>query len=153
MYTVAAHVMSKRVDSMNMITIDLPVAPMQKYIREHKADAHPITHMGLIVAAYLRTVAEFPALVLAERVAADAACGNGVLDYFRHLTRHTRADASEFGTAHFGDGLKVGEADFVFVYRVHFLDPFFLTLPLGVQPFASPFPQERQYYSIFFVSL
>ena len=62
MYTVAAHVMSKRVDSMNMITIDLPVAPMQKYIREHKADEHPITHMGLIVAAYLRTVAEFPAL-------------------------------------------------------------------------------------------
>ena len=62
MYTVAAHIMSKRVDSMNMITIDLPVAPMQKYIREHKADEHPITHMGLIVAAYLRTVAEFPAL-------------------------------------------------------------------------------------------
>ena len=26
MYTVAAHVMSKRVDSMNMITIDVPVA-------------------------------------------------------------------------------------------------------------------------------
>lgn len=62
MYTVAAHIMSKRVDSMNMITIDVPVAPMQAYIREHKADEHPITHMGLIVAAYLRTVAEFPSL-------------------------------------------------------------------------------------------
>lgn len=62
MYTVVAHIMSKRVDSMNMITIDVPVAPMQAYIREHKADEHPITHMGLIVAAYLRTVAEFPSL-------------------------------------------------------------------------------------------
>lgn len=62
MYTVAAHIMNKRVDSMNMITIDVPVAPMQAYIREHKADEHPITHMGLIVAAYLRTVAEFPSL-------------------------------------------------------------------------------------------
>ena len=50
MYTVAAHIMNKRVDSMNMITIDVPVAPMQAYIREHKADEHPITHMGLIVA-------------------------------------------------------------------------------------------------------
>lgn len=45
MYTVAAHIMNKRVDSMNMITIDVPVAPMQAYIREHKADEHPITHM------------------------------------------------------------------------------------------------------------
>ncbi len=59
MYTVAAHIMNKRVDSMNMITIDVPVA-MQAYIREiDKADEHPITHYHgtSIVAAYLRTVA------------------------------------------------------------------------------------------------
>ena len=32
MYTVAAHVMAKRSDAMNMITIDIPAEPMQQYI-------------------------------------------------------------------------------------------------------------------------
>ena len=32
MYRVAAHIMDKRVDSMNMITIDIPYEPMQEYL-------------------------------------------------------------------------------------------------------------------------
>ncbi len=57
---IGAHVMSRRTDAMNMITVDIPVDPMKKYIaakRELK-----ITHLALIISAYLRTVAEFPHL-------------------------------------------------------------------------------------------
>ena len=57
---IGAHVMSRRTDAMNMITVDIPVEPMKKYIaakRELK-----ITHLALIISAYLRTAAEFPHL-------------------------------------------------------------------------------------------
>ena len=38
MYTVAAHVMDKRYDAMNMITIDVPVEPMQEYMRKKQKE-------------------------------------------------------------------------------------------------------------------
>ncbi len=62
MYTVAAHIMDKRYDSMNMITLDLPLEPMQKYLSDKRKDGITISHMALIIAAYLRTAAEFPLL-------------------------------------------------------------------------------------------
>lgn len=62
MYTVAAHIMDKRYDAMNTITIDLPLEPMQKYLSMKREEGHNISHMALILAAYLRTVAEFPLL-------------------------------------------------------------------------------------------
>ncbi len=62
MYTVAAHIMDKRYDAMNMITLDLPLEPMQKYLSEKREQGHTISHMALILAAYLRTAAEFPLL-------------------------------------------------------------------------------------------
>ena len=57
---IGAHVMSKRTDAMNMITVDIPVNPMKEYIASRRDKK--ITHMALIVSAYLRTVAEFPKL-------------------------------------------------------------------------------------------
>jgi hypothetical protein len=39
MYRVAAHIMDKRVDSMNMITIDIPYAPMQEYVNQKRKEA------------------------------------------------------------------------------------------------------------------
>jgi hypothetical protein len=33
MYRVAAHIMAKRSDSMNNITLDIPLEPIEKYIR------------------------------------------------------------------------------------------------------------------------
>ncbi len=62
MYTVAAHIMSKRVDSMNMITIDIPYDPIQDYLNEKRKQGVTLSHMDVIVAAYMRTMAEFPEL-------------------------------------------------------------------------------------------
>ena len=36
MYTVASYVMSKRVDSMNMVTLDIPYDPIQEYLNSRK---------------------------------------------------------------------------------------------------------------------
>ena len=62
MYTVAPFIMDKRYDAMNMITIDIPVEPMQKYINEKRKEGHNFSHMALILAAYIRTAAEYPQL-------------------------------------------------------------------------------------------
>lgn len=62
MYTVAAYIMNKRVDSMNMITIDIPIEPIKEYINEKRKQGINISHMAVVLAAYLRTVKEFPEL-------------------------------------------------------------------------------------------
>ena len=62
MYRVAAHIMDKRIDSMNMTTIDIAYEPMQAYINKKRKEGINISHMALIIAAYLRTMAEYPEL-------------------------------------------------------------------------------------------
>lgn len=61
MYTVAAHIMVKRYDAMNMITVDIPLAPMRHYMNEvrNRTGEH-ISHATILMAAYLRVAAEFP---------------------------------------------------------------------------------------------
>ncbi len=62
MYTVAAYIMDKRVDSMNMITIDVPVEPIKEYLNEKRKQGINLSHMGVVLAAYIRTMKEFPEL-------------------------------------------------------------------------------------------
>ena len=62
MYTVAAYIMNKRVDAMNMITIDIPVEPIQEYLNEKRKQGVKVSHMAVILAAYIRTMKEFPEL-------------------------------------------------------------------------------------------
>lgn len=62
MYTVAAYIMDKRVDSMNMVTVDIPIAPIKKYLNEKRKQGTPMSHLAVIIAAYLRTAAEYPLL-------------------------------------------------------------------------------------------
>ena len=62
MYKVAAHIMDKRVDAMNMITIDIPYAPLQEYVNKKRKEGISISHMSLVIAAYVRTMAKFPEL-------------------------------------------------------------------------------------------
>ena len=62
MYTVATHIMNKRVDSMNMVTLDIPYDPIQNYLNEKRKEGINVSHMAVIIAAYLRTAAEFPLL-------------------------------------------------------------------------------------------
>ncbi len=62
MYTVAAYIMNKRVDAMNMVTLDIPYDPIQEYLNAKRKEGIALSHLGVIIAAYLRTAAEFPLL-------------------------------------------------------------------------------------------
>jgi hypothetical protein len=54
--------MSKRTDSMNMITVDIPVEPIQNFLNEKRKEGANISHMAVILSAYIRVVSEFPEL-------------------------------------------------------------------------------------------
>ena len=62
MYTVAAHIMDKRIDAMNMVTIDIPYDPIHEYLNAKRKQNLPVSHMAVLIAAYLHTVAEYPEL-------------------------------------------------------------------------------------------
>ena len=62
MYTVVPYIMDKRNDAMNMITVDVPVQPIQDYINTKRKEGIRLNHMSVILAAYIRTVYEFPLL-------------------------------------------------------------------------------------------
>lgn len=62
MYTIIPYILDKRYDAMNNIELDIPMEPMQKYLNQKRKEGYHISHMGLLVAAILRTTAEFPAL-------------------------------------------------------------------------------------------
>ena len=62
MYTVVPFIMDKRYDSMNMIELDIPLEPIQKYINDKRKEGINISHMAVILAAYIRTMGQFPSL-------------------------------------------------------------------------------------------
>lgn len=62
MYLIAPYIMDKRIDSMNMTTIDIPYAPIQSYINKKRKEGINISHMALIIAAYVKTLSQFPEL-------------------------------------------------------------------------------------------
>ena len=61
-YMVGAHVMAERSDAMNMITIDLPEAPMKEYLNRKRKEGKQYSHLSLILAAMVRAFAEYPQL-------------------------------------------------------------------------------------------
>ena len=62
MYRIVAHIMKKRSDSLNSITLDIPLDPIDKYIRMKKKEGQSMSHMAVILAAFNRTICEYPAL-------------------------------------------------------------------------------------------
>ena len=62
MYRIAAHIMVKRSDAMNNITLDIPLEPIDTYIRQKKKEGVSLSHMSVILAAFNRTLCDFPAL-------------------------------------------------------------------------------------------
>ena len=62
MYTLIPHVMKHRYDAMNMIEIDIPIAGMQAYLNQKRKEGFQMSHLGVVLAAYLRTAAEYPLL-------------------------------------------------------------------------------------------
>jgi pyruvate/2-oxoglutarate dehydrogenase complex dihydrolipoamide acyltransferase (E2) component len=61
-YAVVPHIMAERSDSMNMTEINIPLEPLQKYINAKRNEGVAISHLALIIAAYVRIVGEFPYL-------------------------------------------------------------------------------------------
>ena len=62
MYYIASFVMDKRYDAMNMITINIPVENINNYIKAKRKEGINISHIAVILAAYVRIVGEFPEL-------------------------------------------------------------------------------------------
>lgn len=62
MYQVAAHIMAERSDSMNMTEVDLPLEPIQKFLNERRREGKTYTHLGVFIAAFIRTICEYPFL-------------------------------------------------------------------------------------------
>ena len=62
MYLLAPQLMTERNDAMNMITVDIPVEPLRKYMNAKRKEGKHLSHMALVMAAYVRTVHEFPCL-------------------------------------------------------------------------------------------
>jgi hypothetical protein len=47
---------------MNMIELDIPISPMQTYLNEKRKQGYRFSHLGVVLAAYVRTAAEYPLL-------------------------------------------------------------------------------------------
>jgi len=62
MYAVAPYFMTQRFDAQNMIEVRIPFNPMAHYIHEKRAEGHDISYLALVIAAFVRTIAEFPFL-------------------------------------------------------------------------------------------
>ena len=62
MYHLVPYFLTKRYDAMNMITIDIPEAPLRAYMNAKRREGKSVSHLALVLTAYLLTVEEFPAL-------------------------------------------------------------------------------------------
>ncbi len=62
MYMLIPYFLTKRYDAMNMTTLEIPVDPMKAYINARRREGIQLSHVGLVLAAFVRTVAEYPLL-------------------------------------------------------------------------------------------
>lgn len=62
MYTIVPYIMDKRYDAMNMINLDVPIDPIKDYIKAKRAEGKYVSHLSIVIATYLRTIAHFPLL-------------------------------------------------------------------------------------------
>ena len=62
MYTIMPYILKHRYDAQNMIELNIPVDPMQAYLNAKRKEGYRFSHLGVVLAAYLRAAAEFPAM-------------------------------------------------------------------------------------------
>lgn len=62
MYAVVPHIMVHRYDALNAITEYIPYRPIHDYIMQKRREDVRLSHMCVLIAAYLRCMAEFPLL-------------------------------------------------------------------------------------------
>ena len=60
MYTLAPYFMRHRYDAQNMIKVTVPYEPIHDYVIEARKNGHRISHMSVVLAAFIRTISEFP---------------------------------------------------------------------------------------------
>lgn len=58
MYQIVPYIMDKRYDAMNAISIRFPYEPMHEYIKQKHKDGVDISHLSLVIAAFVRTVSQ-----------------------------------------------------------------------------------------------
>ena len=61
-YPVAAHIMARRSDAMNMTTMDIPLEPIHRYLNQKRKEGIRYSHLTVILAAAIRTISQYPAL-------------------------------------------------------------------------------------------
>ena len=62
MYALIPYIMPKRYDALNSVTVHLPYRPIHDYLIQKRKEGVRLSHMSIIIAAYLRCAAEFPYL-------------------------------------------------------------------------------------------
>lgn len=62
MYYLIPHFLTERSDSMNMITLDIPIEPQRAYMNAKRREGKRISHMAILMTAYAHLVAEYPSL-------------------------------------------------------------------------------------------
>ncbi len=62
MYYLIPHFLTKRYDAMNMVTLDIPEEPMRAYMNQKRKEGRPVSHLALMLTAYLRTALKYPAI-------------------------------------------------------------------------------------------
>ena len=62
MYKIIGQIMVDRNDAMNMIELTVQQDPIRKYMRRKKDEGYIFSHLAIVIAAYIRTVAEYPFL-------------------------------------------------------------------------------------------
>ena len=61
-YYLIPYFITKKYDAMNMITLDIPEAPLREYMNAKRKEGRPVSHTALILTAYLRAAEKFPAI-------------------------------------------------------------------------------------------
>lgn len=59
-YAVVPHIMPQRNDALNMIELDIPLKPIQDYLNKKRKEGVNLSHLAVILAAYIRIIGEFP---------------------------------------------------------------------------------------------
>ena len=62
MYYLIPQFLTHRWDSMNMITVDFPLDPIKEYKNKKRTEGESFNHLAIVLAAYIRTAAEYPYL-------------------------------------------------------------------------------------------
>lgn len=62
MYYLIPHFLTERHDSMNMITLDIPIEPQRAYMNAKRREGRKVSHMAILMTAYAHLVGEFPSI-------------------------------------------------------------------------------------------